>query len=77
MSTRVVISVSGGVVTAVCTDNKDLEVYLVDFENLEADPNQDCSVGYTVDSLDDFRTAVRGDVEQYPGISKLLSRLAA
>ena len=75
--TKVVISASGGVVNAVCADNPDLEVYLVDFDELEEDPKAGCSAWpYPVDSLDDFRSAVKGDVRRYPGLKKVLARIA-
>ncbi len=74
--TKVVISASGGVVNAVCSDNPDLEVYLVDFDDLEEEPKADRSAWpYPVDSLDDFRLAVKEDVHRYPGLKKVLARL--
>ena len=72
---KLVISVSGGVVNAVCTDSPDLEVYLVDFDELEADPKASCSASYPVDSMNDFRSAVRVHVNRYPGIKKLIAKL--
>lgn len=73
--TKVIISVSGGVVNAVCTDSPDLEVYLADFDELEADPKADCSTPYRTDSLDDFRSAVKTDVRRYPNLKKVIARL--
>ena len=75
MATKVVLMISGGVLNAVCTNTKNLDFHLVDFDNLEADPNEDCNVGYPVNSLEEFRSAVRDDVEHYPGIGKLISLL--
>ena len=76
--TTLVISVSGGVVNAVCTDSADLEVYLVDFDELEADSKAGCSARpYPIDSLDDFRSAVKMHTRQYPGIKKVIARIAA
>lgn len=75
--TKVVISVVGGVVNAVCTDSPNLEVYLVDFDALETDPKAGCSARpYPIDSLDDFRSAVKADVHRYPGLKKVLARIA-
>ena len=74
--TKMVISVSGGVVNAVCANHPDLEVYLVDFDELEEDPKRGCSgQPYLIDSLDDFRSAVKGDVSRYLGLKKVLARL--
>lgn len=74
--TKVVISASGGVVNAVCTDSRDLEVYLVDFDELEEDPKTGCSARpYPLDSLDDFRSVVKTHVKRYPGLKKVIARL--
>jgi hypothetical protein len=73
---KVVISASGGVVNAVCTDDPNLEVYLVDFDELEEDPKAGCSGRpYPIDSLDEFRSAVKADIRRYPGLEKVLARL--
>jgi len=69
---RVVISVSGGVVNAVCADGSNIKVHLVDFDNLGEDPSMDCSKEFPVDSLGDFRAAVKDDVRRYPGLAKLV-----
>ena len=73
--TKVVISASGGVVNAVCSDDPNLEVYLVDFDELGENPRTDYSTPSRVDSLDAFRTAVKADVNHYPGLRKLVARL--
>jgi len=74
-ATKVVISVSGGVVNAVCTDSRGLEVYLVDFDELEADPKADCKVPYVLDSLRDFRSAVKPYLNRYRGLKRLVARI--
>ena len=74
--TKVVISVVGGMVNAVCTDSQDLEVYLVDFDELEVDPKAGCSGRlYPLDSLNDFHSAVKANISRYPAIKKVLARL--
>lgn len=70
--THVVISVSGGVVNAVCSDNSGIKVHLVDFDNLQQDATLDCSEEFPVDSMDQFREAVKGDARRYPGLAKLM-----
>jgi hypothetical protein len=70
--TRVVISVSGGVVNAVCADGANLKVHLVDFDNLRQDASIDCSEEFPVDSIDEFCEGVKGDVGRYPGLAKLV-----
>ena len=73
--TRVVISASGGVVNAVCSDDPNLEVYLVDFDELEADPKWDCSTPCRADSLEGFCLAVKVEVTRYPDLKRLVARL--
>ena len=75
--TKVVVSVSGGVVNAVCTDSPDLEVYLADFDELETNLKADCSTPYRTDSLDDFRSVVKTHVRRYPGLKKVIARLGS
>ena len=67
---------NGTKVNAVCTDRPDIEVYLADFDELEADPKADCTAPYPIDSLGDFRSAVRTYANRYRGIKKLLARIA-
>ena len=73
--TKIVISVSGGIVNAVCADSPNLEVYLADFDELEGDPKTDCSVPYPLDSLGDFRSAVRPYINRYRGLKKLVAQI--
>ena len=73
--TKVVISASGGVVNAVCADDPNLEVYLVDFDELKEDPKWNCHTPCHPDSLEDFCAAVKTDVARYPGLKKLIARL--
>ncbi|OGR85893.1 MAG: hypothetical protein A3A86_05945 [Elusimicrobia bacterium RIFCSPLOWO2_01_FULL_60_11] len=77
MLTRVIISVSGGVVNAVYSNGKHVKVHLVDFDNLESEPGKDCSTTYLIDSLHDFQNAAQNYIERYPEIGKLLSYLKA
>ncbi|MBI3780389.1 MAG: hypothetical protein HY278_04935 [candidate division NC10 bacterium] len=72
---KVVVTVSGGNVGGVFTDNPDIEVYLVDYDNLEAEPNEDCGVPFPMESLDAFRSVVETEIERYPGIAKLAEKL--
>lgn len=73
---KVVISVSGGIVNAVCTNSSDIEVYLADFDELEESPKADCTVPYPIDPLDAFCAAVKTYVHRYPGLKKLVSRIS-
>ena len=74
--TKVIVSVSGGVVNGVCTNDPNLEVYLADFDELEEVPSRDCSVSYPADSLKDFCVAVRPYVKCYAGLTKLIKRIS-
>lgn len=72
---RVVISVSGGNVNGVYTNDPTAKVYLVDYDNLNADASEDCSQSFPVGKIDDFRSRVTGEMEFYHGLEKLLSQL--
>jgi len=41
VAAKVVVTISGGNVSGVFTDNPNMEVYLVDYDNLEVEPNED------------------------------------
>ena len=69
---KIVISVVGGVVNGVCSNNPDVKVFVVDFDNLAAESDEDCSKEFLLGSLDDFRSAVTSDAATYSGLAKLL-----
>ncbi len=72
---KIVVSISGGNVNGVFTDNPSVKVYLVDYDNLESEPNQDCGIPFPIDSIDTFHSVVESEVESYPGIAKLIAEL--
>ena len=72
---KIVVSISGGNVSGIFANSPDVEVYLVDYDNLESEPNLDCGIAVPVDSIDTFRSVVKSEVECYPGIVKLIVKL--
>ena len=72
---RIVVGISGGNLTGIFTDSSSIEVYLVDYDNLETEPGADCGIPFPVDSIDTFHSVVESEVESYPGIAKLIARL--
>jgi len=73
--THIVISVQGGVVNGVCSNNANVKTYLVDFDDLEQEPDADCSEEFLVGSLADFFSAVKAEVGAHPGLAKLVAHL--
>jgi hypothetical protein len=72
---KVVISVSGGNVNGIFTSDPKTKVYLVDYDNLEADPSDDCSQKLPVGRIEEFQSLAVKDNQLFSGIAKLLSRL--
>ena len=72
---KVVISVSGGNVNGVFTSDPNTKVYLVDYDNLEADPSDDCSRPFSVGEIKEFQSLAAKDNLLFSGVKKLLSRL--
>lgn len=72
---KVVISVSGGNVNGIFTSDPNTKVYLVDYDNLEADPSDDCSQNYPVGAIEKFQSTTAKDSLSFRGIEKLLSQL--
>ncbi len=72
---KIVISVSGGNVNGVFLNDPNTTVYLVDFDNLKTDPDDDCSQSFPTGKIEKFRTLVAKDNYDFPGVAKLLSRL--
>ena len=73
---KVVISVSGGNVNGVFTSDPNIKVYLVDYDDLEANPSDDCSQHFPVGGIEEFQSLATKDNLLFSGIGKLLSRLA-
>lgn len=72
---KLVISVSGGNVNGIFTSDPNTKVYLVDYDNLEADPSDDCSQSFPTEKIENFQSIVKKEIQSFPGIAKLLSRL--
>jgi hypothetical protein len=72
---KVVISVSGGNVNGVFINDPKTMVYLVDFDNLNADASEDCSQSYPAGRIDEFRSRVAEEIKLFPGLEKLLTQL--
>lgn len=70
-ATKVVISVSGGNVNGVFTNNPRAQVYLVDYDNIAADPLEDCSKSFPTGTMKEFHSVVKKDVKSFQGIAKL------
>jgi len=75
VAAKVVVTISGGNVSGVFTDNPNMEVYLVDYDNLEVEPNEDCGLPFPTEALEAFRSVVETEIECYPGIAKLTEKL--
>jgi len=75
MENKVVISVSGGNVNGVFTSDPNTKVYLVDYDNLEADPSDDCSLHLPVKKIEELQSLAAKDSLVFPGVEKLLARL--
>jgi hypothetical protein len=69
--TNVVISVSGGNVNGVFTNNPRAHVYLVDYDNIAADPLEDCSESFPTGTIKEFHSVVKKDVRSFQGIARL------
>ncbi len=75
IESKVVISVSGGNVNGIFTSDPKTQIYLVDYDNLSADPNDDCSQLFPVGGIEEFQSVTAKDSRSFPGVEKLLSRL--
>jgi hypothetical protein len=73
IETKVVISVSGGNVNGIFTNNPDTKVYLVDYDNLDTDPNDDCSQRIPTGSISDFQARAIEEAKTFPGMTKLIA----
>lgn len=73
--TKIVVSVSGGNVNGIFANNPNVNVFLVDYDNLRSEPNQDCGTPFPVDSIDTFRSIAESEVGCYPGIARLIAKL--
>jgi hypothetical protein len=72
---KVIISVSGGNVNAIFTSDPKTKVYLVDYDNLEDDPNYDCSQLLPNRSIEEFQTLAADEIQSFPGFGELVARL--
>lgn len=75
IETKVVISVSGGNVNGIFTSNPKTKVYLVDYDNLETDPSDDCSQPLPARKIDEFQALAAEEIKSFPGIAELAARL--
>lgn len=75
IETKVVISVSGGNVNGIFTSDPKTKIYLVDYDNLEADPNDDCSQLLPVRKIEEYQTLAAEEIQSFPGIAELAARL--
>jgi hypothetical protein len=75
IETKVVISVSGGNVNGIFSNDPKTKVYLVDYDNLEADPINDCSHFLPTQRIEELPALVAEEVQSFPGIAKLVARL--
>lgn len=75
IETKVVISVSGGNVNGIFTNAPKTKVYLVDYDNLEIDPSDDCSQVLPVRRIEEFQVLAAEDIRSFPGIVELAVRL--
>lgn len=72
---KVVISVSGGNVNGIFSSDPNTKIYLVDYDNLETDPRDDCSQHFPVGGIEEFQSLAAKDNLPFSGVEKLLSRL--
>lgn len=75
IETKVVISVSGGNVNGIFTNSPKTKVYLVDYDNLEADPSADCSQVLPTRRIEEFHVLAAEEIRSFPGIAELAVRL--
>jgi len=72
---KVVISVTGGNVNGIFTSDPNTKVYLVDYDNLESDPSDDCSQHLPVRRIEEFQSLVAKEIPFYSGITALSAQL--
>jgi len=75
IGTKVVISVSGGNINGVFTSDPETKVYLVDYDNLEADPKNDCSQLLPDKRIEEFQALAAEEIQSFPGFGELVARL--
>ncbi|MBU4306436.1 MAG: hypothetical protein L6428_09825 [Candidatus Aminicenantes bacterium] len=75
IETKVVISVSGGNVNGIFTNSSKTKVYLVDYDNLEADPSDDCSQVLPARKIEEFQALAAKEKRSFPSIAELAVRL--
>ena len=75
IETKVVITVSGGNVNGIFTNLPKTKVYLVDYDNLEADPSDVCSQVLPVRGIEEFQVLAAEEIRSFPGIAELAVRL--
>jgi hypothetical protein len=71
---RIVITISGGNVDTVFASNPKMEIYIVDYDNLHADPNHDCDSAISSISLRNFGSIIAVQNESYPGLTRLAAK---
>jgi hypothetical protein len=69
---KIVISVSGGNVNGIFTNRPNVEVWLLDYDNLKADPSADCYRRFPTNSLDELSDTVASELELFPCLEKVL-----
>lgn len=77
MSTvRIVVTVSGGNINGMFTDDPNMEVYVVDYDNLRADRKQDFDAPITPGSLQTYRSVIENEIKSYACLAKLAAKIA-
>jgi hypothetical protein len=68
---RIIVTVSGGNVSGVFANDPNIEVYLVDYDNLRADPDQDCDIPISPSPLEIYQSELAEEIKAYPGVARL------
>jgi hypothetical protein len=69
--TRIVISVVGGNVNGIFSNNLNSEVYLLDYDNLVVDPDHDCRQPVKVGTFEDLGSVVSGEARSFHSAAEL------
>jgi len=74
-SNKIVISIAGGNINGVFINNSDTKVFLVDYDNLQADSQSNCSNCLPTASIKEFLSHVKDEMVEFPCLGKLKSQL--
>ena len=72
---KIVITVSGGNVNGFFSNDPSIEVYLVDYDNLANDLNQDCDVPLSPRPLQIFRSVIESENKTHRCLAKLAEKI--